>query len=96
MPFIDPSEPAGGKVRVFLSRRNLITLLSKLDRNRSGDSPPSLCTLIKRDNNHPKYPQTIPEIVVTAIEDTDYYMDREPGVVHPLDEPSGAKTNETE
>ena len=72
--------------KVFLSRRNLLTLLSKLDRKKSGED--TFCTLIKNDNQHPKYPQTMNEIAVVAIEDEDYYY-RAPGKVHPKDCPSG-------
>lgn len=81
---------------LYLSRRNLLTLLSKLDRVKAGES--SACTLIKRDYLHKKYPQSPEEItitaiedddnqpmVITAIEDEDYYSDREPGEVHPFD-----------
>ena len=73
--------------QVYLSRRNLLTLLSKLDRSRdNGDK--SACTLLKRDTKNPKYPQTPCDLVfVTAVEDEDYYTDREPGAVHPKDCP---------
>ena len=54
--------------RVFLSRRNIQTLLNKLDRVKSGET--SACTLIKGDNQHAKYPQTMTECAVTAIEGT--------------------------
>ena len=63
--------------QIYLSRRNLLALLSKLDRRKAGDS--TLCTLVKRDNLHPKYPQSMPEIRVTALEDEEYYIDRKPG-----------------
>jgi hypothetical protein len=69
--------------QVYLSRKNLLTLLSKLDRVKSGDL--SACTLIKSDNQHPKYSQTMKDILVTAVEDEDYYTDRSAGDVHPLD-----------
>jgi hypothetical protein len=69
--------------RVYLTRRNLLTLLSKLDRSKSGDV--SACTIVKHDISHPTYPcSTITE--VTAVEDVDYYSDRGPGFVHPDDE----------
>lgn len=71
--------------QVFLSRRNLITLLNKLDRNKSNPGE-SACTLIKNDDTHKKYPQTMKSIAVTAIEDDEYY-DRPAGEVHPLDTP---------
>lgn len=66
--------------QVYLSRKNLNTLLSKLDEVKAGGM--SLCTLIKRDANNPKYSQNYPEIVVVAVEDEDYYTDREPGPVY--------------
>jgi hypothetical protein len=70
--------------KVVLSRRNLLTLLAKLDRTKAGD--PSACTLIKRDNTHPKFPQTMLEIEVTAVEDEDYYIERSAGRVHQKEE----------
>lgn len=66
--------------RLFLSRRNLVTLLNKLDR------PDSQCTLIKTDTVHPTYPCS-DVIMVTAVEDEDYYIDRDAGYVHPEDIP---------
>jgi len=73
--------------QVYLSRRNLLTLLSKLDRLKAGEV--TACTIIKNDTKHPKYPQSMKEIVVTAIEDGEYYVERNPGIVHPSDEPDG-------
>jgi hypothetical protein len=71
--------------KVYLSRRNLLTLLSKLDRKKNGEE--TACTLLKTDNTHPKYPQSMKIIEVTAIEDDEYYAYRNPGEVHPADEP---------
>ena len=68
---------------VYLSRRNLLTLLSKLDAAIYGDT--SACTIIKQDTVHPTYPCS-DKIAVTALEDAEYYTDREPGRVHPKDE----------
>lgn len=65
--------------QIYLSRKNLVTLLSKLDRVKAGET--SLCSLIKRDNTHEKFPQSMPEIMVTAIEDDEYY-DRPAGEVY--------------
>lgn len=65
--------------RVYLSRRNLKTLLAKLDSVQAGVL--SQCTLIKHDMTNPKYPQTHAAIVVTAVEDGDYYLGRMPGTV---------------
>jgi hypothetical protein len=70
--------------QLYLSRRNLLTLLSKLDRKKAGDK--TECTLVKRDTEHKVYPST-DVIAVTAVEDADYYTDRWPGVVNSLDEP---------
>lgn len=68
---------------VYLTRRNLLTLLSKLDRKAAGEE--TECTLIKMDRTHEKYPCS--EIVsVTAVEDADYYTEREPGEINPADE----------
>lgn len=66
-------------IQVYLSRRNLLALLAKLDCVKEGN--PSFCTIIKKDIEHPKYPQSHPHIVVTALEDEDYYTDRNPGLM---------------
>jgi hypothetical protein len=71
---IDDAE-AQRPARVFLSRRNLLTLLNRLD---SGSSP---TTIMKCDDVHPEYPQSHSAIYVTAVEDDEYYTDREPGNV---------------
>jgi len=70
--------------KVYLTRRNLLTLLSKLDRVKSGGV--SACTLVKQDTVHPKFPCS-DTIYVTAVEDSDYYIDRQPGKVLSIDEP---------
>lgn len=69
---------------VYLTRRNLLTLLSKLDRKARGEQ--TECTLIKMDTVHPTYPCSA-EIEVIAVSDEEYYTDRQPGAVHPKDEP---------
>lgn len=74
------TEIVDGVVVVYLSRRNLETLLNKLDANRR-DPGTSQCTIIKMDMAHPVYPQSHPRISVTAVEDEAYYEDREPGEV---------------
>lgn len=70
--------------RIFLTRRNLLTLLSKLDRNRA-EPGSSEATLIKNDTHHPTFPCST-RVMVTAVEDEIYYVDRVAGAVHPLDE----------
>ena len=71
---------------VYLTRRNLLSLLSKLDRAKAGEQ--TACALIKNDNAHPVYPQTMKSIWVQAVEDDAYYIDREAGDVHPSDDPT--------
>jgi len=60
---------------IYLSRRNLLTLLSKLDRASNGDTTARM--IIKLDSAHTKYPSTPATLI--AIEDHDYYTDRSPG-----------------
>ena len=64
---------------VYLSRRNLLTLLSKLDRRALGEE--TKCTLIKHQNVGAPFCQSMIEISVTAVEDTEYYTKRSPGEV---------------
>jgi hypothetical protein len=52
--------------KVYLTRRNLLTLLSKLDRKGKGDE--TGCTLVKNDNLHEQYPQTMKSLTVVAVE----------------------------
>lgn len=70
--------------QVYLSRRNLLTLLAKLDRNKETPGA-SQCTIVKQDTQHPKYPCSN-YIAVTALEDEEYYTDRLPGRMHPAEE----------
>jgi len=70
--------------QVYLSRRNLLTLLSKLDRKANGED--TKCSLIKCDDKHPKYPQSMSHIMVTALENEEYYTERNAGTMHPSDE----------
>ena len=68
------------KVQVFLTRRNLLALLEKLDHVADGGE--SARTLIKYDAEHPVFPMTgASSVTVTAVEDSDYYQDRIPGDV---------------
>lgn len=62
--------------QIFLSRRNLLHLLSKLDRKKAGQY--TFCTLVKTDTDHPQYPCSV-KALITAVEDWDYYTDRMPG-----------------
>lgn len=52
--------------KVYLTRRNLLTLLSKIYRKGNGEQ--TACTIIKRDDQHEKYPQTMGRLYVVAVE----------------------------
>lgn len=61
--------------KLYLSQRDITTLLGKLDSVRDGAV--SACTIIKNDAMHPLFPQTLRRIAVVAAEAEDRYM---PGV----------------
>lgn len=61
--------------KLYLSRRNITTLLQKLDSVRDGAV--SACTIIKNEFAHPVYPQSLRRIAVVAIEEHDRYL---PGI----------------
>ena len=69
---------------LYLSRRNLIALLSKLDRQEAGDE--TACAIIKYANPTDPYCNTIDQVTVIAVADEKFYTNRQPGVMHPLDE----------
>lgn len=80
--------------RVYLSRRNLLTLLSKLDRRKAGEH--TFCCITKCDTLNPEFPQTDDEVQVIAVEDDEYYKDRLPGAVHEKDNPNPNQPQESE
>lgn len=61
--------------KLYLSGRNIVNLMAKLDSVRAGEV--STCTIIKNDTGHPVYPQTLRRIAVVAMEEQDRYL---PGV----------------
>ena len=78
--------------RVYLSRRNLLVLLKKLDRNQLTGTKDSACTLLKireagDEAQQEPYRQTMKAVAVTAVEDGEYYGARIPTPVLPEDEP---------
>jgi hypothetical protein len=79
-------------VFLVLSRRNLLTLLNKLNRNKVTPGA-SLCLIVKHGTYHPIYPQSHPTIYVEAAEDEEYYAEREPGEVLAEDEPGRERVN---
>ena len=70
--------------RIYLSKRNLLTLLSKLERLEEGQN--TACAIVKYANTTDPYCNTIDEIMVIAIPDELFYVNRAPGSMHPLDE----------
>jgi hypothetical protein len=71
--------------RIYLSKRNLLTLLSKLERFEQGQE--TKCAIIKYANPLDPYCNTMGEVMVIAIPDEKFYTNRAAGEVHPLDEP---------
>lgn len=78
--------------RIYLSKRNLLTLLAKLERFEKGEE--TACTIIKRANHMDPYSATIDEIAVVAIPDEYYYVTRGAGIVHPKDDPDPSQVDE--
>ena len=70
---------------IDLSERNLRVLLSKLERFKAGDQ--TGCTIIKYANPTDPFCCSMDSIRVTAVPDESYYAVRNPGVMHPKDEP---------
>ena len=69
------------KDHVYLSKRNVLTLLSKLNRLAEGEH--TYCTLIKQDDRHSTYPQTMKRVSVTSVEnDMENSMTQDNGVPH--------------
>ena len=71
--------------QIYLTRRNLQTLLNKLDRKKAGEETER--TIVKCDYLHQRYAQTMEECRVTAVEDEEYYIDRPAGMVYHKDVP---------
>lgn len=72
---------------IYLSRRNLQALLSKLDRQARGEH--THCTIIKHRNEAVvEYQQTMDDVMVVAVEDEAYYsaQDRAAGRMIEADE----------
>ena len=70
--------------KLYLSRRNLLTLLSKLDRLEAGDE--TACAIVKYSNPTDPYCNTIDQVTVIAVPDDRFYANRSPGAMHPADE----------
>lgn len=74
--------------KLYLSKRNLLTLLSKLERYGTGEE--TNCAIIKYSSHLDPYSLNLQgetDIMIIAIPDERYYTNRQPGEVHPLDTP---------
>jgi len=69
---------------VYLSKRNLLTLLSKLERLEAGEQ--TECTIVKYADKNAKHVQTMASINVVAIPDEVAYAHRPAGAVVDADE----------
>jgi hypothetical protein len=70
--------------QIYLSRRNLLNKVSKLDRQATGDA--TACAIVKYANPSDPYCNTIDQVIVVAVPDEKFYTNRSPGAMHPLDE----------
>jgi hypothetical protein len=72
--------------KVYLSRRNLLALLSKLDRLERGEE--THCAIIKYQQDGAAYRQTHKAVMVIAVDDHEFYgsQNRPAGQMHPSDE----------
>lgn len=75
-----------GQERIYLSKRNLLTLLSKVERFEQGEE--TACAIIKYANPLDPYCNTIDQVTVIAVPDENYYTKRTFGEVHPSDDPN--------
>ena len=72
---------------VYLSKRNLLTLLSKLERFEKGEE--TKCAIIKRAVTLDPYcMRGIDSCMIVAIPDEKYYVGRKPGAMDPRDTPN--------
>jgi hypothetical protein len=72
--------------KIYLSRRNLVALLAKLDADAAGIE--TACTIVKYQQPSPAYQQTMKEIAIIAVQDEEYYgtQARPAGEMHPREE----------
>ena len=71
---------------VYLSKRNLLTLLNKLDRFEKGEE--TKCAIIKYSNHLDPYSiRGVDDVMIVAIPDQFYYVNRKAGPMLPEDDP---------
>lgn len=79
---------------VYLSRRNLETLLSKLNRKANGEQ--TTCTIVKTQGPATEaFRQSMKAVAIVAVDNDEYYgaQQRPAGVVHDADEPNVSAPN---
>lgn len=87
--------------RVFLSRRNLQTLLNKLDRRKLGEETAATIIKYRSADDPEEYRHTVAEfaaiaveqidgdeLIIQAVEDEDFYQNRRAGPMLPIDDPN--------
>ena len=70
---------------IYLSERNLRTLLSKLERYKNGEE--TECAIIKYQNLNDPVFQSMDAVYVAAVLDDEYYINRKSGIVSVRDDP---------
>lgn len=73
---------------LYLSKRNLLTLLSKIERFEKGEE--TACAIVKCSNPLDPYNMSISgveDVMVIGVPDERYYTNRLAGPVHPKDDP---------
>lgn len=68
---------------IYLSERNLQTLLNKLQRYKCGEN--TECAIIKYKNIRDPVVQSMDAVMVIAVLDEEYYINRNPGKVLDID-----------
>jgi hypothetical protein len=71
---------------LYLSKRNLLTLLNKLERAEQGE--PTHCAIIKYRNTNDPFVNSMEAVLVVAVTDEELYNKRQAGAIHPADDPA--------
>jgi hypothetical protein len=71
---------------LYLSKRNLQTLLNKLERAERGEQ--THCAIVKYKNTDDAFVNTMDAVMVVAISDEVLYNNRQAGTIHVADDPT--------
>ena len=72
---------------VYLSRRNILTLLSKLDRQKAGEETACAIDLLNGNIINVPPPAAMGDgVIVVPVSDEEMYANRSAGEMHPADE----------